>query len=595
MGQNMPKANRKPKSTDSAAASDQRVAKKASTHRQPANRSAEQVEITPTGIAGLDLVLGGGLPRGRSILVIGGAGSGKTLLGTEFLMRGALEKNEPGVLVTFEESVDELAANAAGFGWDFGKLKKEKMLYPMAIDLSSVTSSTEAGVFDLEALFLRIGVGINAVSAKRIVIDGINNLLASFNNEAVIRSELLRLFKWLKEKGLTIVATGERGDDGWTRLGFEEYLADGLIVLDNRIDGKISKRLLRVVKCRGIAHGTDEYPFLIGREGFSIFPIDAAQLDYKVSSERISSGVAGLDAMLGGKGFYRGSSILIGGSAGTGKSSLGAAFVAAACERGERAVYFTFEESPRQIIRNMKSIGVDLGKWVKKGLLTIHATRALNHGVEGHLTEMQEIVRIADPSVAVIDPISSLTAVGADIEVKSMIARLCDHFRFMGITTVMTNLAAGGNSGEQADLAVSSMADTWILARVIEQNSERNNVIQVLKSRGMSHSKVLKEFKFTKDGIDIIDAYIGVDGVVLGSARHAREAQDELDRATRETEIEKNRQGLAERKRALKAQITALEAEFQAEVDALEAEIQGQNAIEEKRAKAVTAIKSERG
>lgn len=551
------------------------------------------VEQVPTGILGLDQILGGGLPKGRAILVVGSAGSGKTILATEFLARGALAYDEPGVLVTFEESINELSANAAGFGWDFKRLQEEKRLQPLVIDLAAA-GGMQTGSFDLEALFVRIGNAIKKVGARRLVLDGINNLLASFNNEPVVRSELLRLLRWLKDQDLTVVVTGEAGEDGWTRLGFEEYLADGLIALDHRVEGKVAKRLLRVVKCRGISHSTDEFPFLIAKDGISLFPVNAADLDYDISAGVVESGVAGLDEMLGHGGFYKGSAILVSGSAGTGKSTLGASFVDAACRRGERAIYFTFEESPSQVVRNMKSVGIDLAQWQDKGLLTIRATRAMQQGIESHLTEMQEAVRAAKPSVAFVDPISALLPVGTENEVKSMMTRMIDYFRSEGITTMMSNLAKGGVSGEAADFHVSSMADTWLLVRVIEENAERNNIIQVLKSRGMDHSRLVREFNFTDSGIEIVDAYIGLDGIVIGSARHTAEAKDKLHRERRRSDLIKKKEELAEKRRAMEAQVARLEAEHKAEEEALAVEVEANDRQEAIENLAVNAVVSER-
>lgn len=541
--------------------------------RSRSNAGSEPVgvDIVPTGVQGLDTILGGGLPRGRSVLVVGGAGSGKTLLATEFLIRGIQQYREPGVLVSFEERVDELASNAAGFGWDLKRHMDDKNLYATFVNLAPA-ETIEMGDFDLSGLFLRIEMAIKAVGAKRIVLDGMNNLLATFSNERIVRAELLRLFAWLKEQGLTVIATGERGVSGWTRLGFEEYLADGLIVLDNRIEDKVARRTLRVVKCRGADHATDEFPFLIGEEGFSLFPILAAELDYKTSTRRVRTGIDGLDEMLGGKGFYRGSTVLVSGSAGTGKSSLAASFVNAACARGERALMVSFEEAPAQIVRNMRSIGIDLGAWEKEGLLTIYATRAMHQGTEGHLTDLQEIVRQADPKVVAIDPISALMSVGTENEIRSMAVRLIDYLRGRGITTMATNLAVRGRTGEMAELAVSSMADTWILVRTLEHHAERNNVIQVLKSRGMAHSNQMREFNFTQNGIEIVDAYIGVNGVVIGSARRSQEAADRIEALRREAELEKKRRSLVERRREIDAQIQALEAGYASALEEVAAE-----------------------
>ncbi|MBP5856077.1 circadian clock protein KaiC [Marivibrio halodurans] len=531
--------------------------------------------MTPFGIPGLDQILGGGLPRRRAVLATGGAGSGKTILGLEFLIRGATQFDEAGVLVSFEESRDELVENAAGFGWDIEALERDGSLRVVCIDIQGAAQGVETGKFDLAALSMRIDNAAAGVNAKRIVLDGLNNLLSAFRDEQQVRTELLGLFRHLKNEGLTIVATGERGINGETRLGFEEYLADGLIVLTHRIDGRIAKRTLRVAKCRGIAHATDEFPIMLGNSGIVLFPIGAVDEadEFAACEEIISTGVPGLDAMLEPGGFYRGGSILIGGAAGTGKSSLGARFVEAACERGERAILFSFEESPAQMARNMRTISIDLQRWIDNGALECRMIRPQSDSPEAHLATMMDAVRRHDPDVAVLDPISALTTVGHDDEIRSMLARMVDFFRASRLTTMMTNLAAGGRTGEAAELAVSSLADAWILVRRIEQNAERNNIIQVLKSRGMSHSNSLCEFDFTKDGIAVREAYIGVDGVVLGSARHAAEAKDRMRAAQRQTTIDASKAELQLREQELESRIAELRLSHEAQTRRLEAAI----------------------
>ncbi len=474
-----------------------------------------------SGIQGLDELTGGGLPAGRPTLVCGAAGCGKTMFAIEFLVRGATQFNEPGVFMMFEESAEELADNVQSLGFDLKKLVKEKKIYldHVKIERSEIE---ETGEYDLEGLFIRLGHAVDSIGAKRVVLDTLEALFASLPNEAVLRAELRRLFRWLKDRGLTAVITGERGKESLTRYGLEEYVADCVILLDHRVRENISTRRLRIVKYRGSAHGTNEYPFLITDEGFSVLPITSLSLQHKVNSSRISSGVQDLDDMMSGAGFYRGSSVLVSGDAGTGKSSMAAAFLNAACARGERVLLFAYEESPSQIIRNMRSIGIDLERWTKKGLLTIHASRPTLAGLEQHLLIMHTTILKVMPSVVVVDPISNLTMERADSDVKPMLMRLIDHLKVHGITAMFTSLTSSG-SATQADsgLGVSSLMDTWILLRNNEENGERSRALVVLKARGTAHSNQVREFMLSDSGIALMDIHVKDGHVITGRARIA--------------------------------------------------------------------------
>ena len=454
----------------------------------------------PTGIQGLDEVTSGGLPRGRPTLVCGGAGCGKTLLGMEFLVRGATQYNEPGVCVSFEETAKELANNMGSLGFDVNALISQKKL---VIDYVHIERSLieEAGEYDLEALFVRLGQAVDSIGAKRVVLDSIESLFASLSNEAILRSELRRLFRWLKDRKLTAVVTGERGEGGFTRHGLEEYISDCVILLDHRVTETVFTRRLRVVKYRGSTHGTNEYPFLIDQDGISVLPVTSADLKHAVSNERISTGIPALDNMLGGKGYFRGSSILISGTAGTGKTSVAAHFVDAACARGERCIIFSFEESADQVTRNMLSIGINLGRWIHKGLLQFHASRPTTFGLEMHLVKMHKILRNFDPSVVVVDPVTGLTDSGTQAETRSMLLRLIDFLKEKQITALMTTLTGGAAAPEQTEVNISSLVDTWLLLRDIESGGERNRGLYILKSRGAAHSNQIREFLLTDHGV----------------------------------------------------------------------------------------------
>jgi circadian clock protein KaiC len=521
----------------------------------------------PTGIVGFDEVTGGGLPRGRPTLICGPAGCGKTLLATEFLVRGITEYAEPGVFIAFEESADDLIANVASLGFDLGGLAAEGRL---VIDHIEVVEGDlgEAGEWDLDGLFLRIGAAIDAVGAKRVVIDTIETLFGAFQDTATLRSELRRLLGWLKHRGVTAVITGERGDGALTRHGIEEYVSDCVVVLDHRVAEQTSIRRLRILKYRGSLHGTNEYPFLIGESGVSVLPITSFGLLHQVSMERVSTGVPRLDAMLGDGGFFRGSTVLVSGTAGTGKSTLAAQLCAATCARGERAMYFAFEESEAEIIRNMRSVGIDLARWVEEGLLQFHCFRPSLLGLEAHLVAMQKAVDGFQPAVAVKDPISDLLRIGTGAEVSAMLTRQVDFLKSRGITTLFTSLHSGTQPA-QADQHMASLVDTWLLLKTMEGNGELNRLLYVLKSRGMGHSNQIREFLLTDKGIELADVYVGPQGVLTGSARQAQEAQELRDGTSRMDELELRRSNLERRRESVEATTAALWREFEDEANAV--------------------------
>jgi len=524
-------------------------------------KARPQLPKSPTGIQGLDEITGGGLPKGRPTLVCGGAGCGKTLLAMEFLVRGATEFNEPGVFMAFEENANDLTQNVASLGFDLEDLvaRKKMVLDFVYIERSEIE---ESGEYDLEGLFIRLGSAIASIGAKRVVLDTVESLFAGLPNPLILRAELRRLFRWLKDKGVTAIITGERGEGTLTRQGLEEYVSDCVIVLDHRVSEQTSSRRLRVVKYRGSTHGTNEYPFLIDEDGISVLPVTSLGLQHIASFERVSSGVARLDAMLGGAGYYRGSSVLISGTAGTGKSSLAAHFADAACRRGERVLFFSFEESPSQIMRNMRSIGIDLQQWIRKGLLQIHADRPSSAGLETHLALKHKLIGIFNPQVVIMDPLNSFVIGDNRIEVKSMLMRLVDFLKTRQITGLFTNLAQGGSPVEQTDVAISSVIDTWLLLRDIDSGGERNRCLSILKSRGMAHSNQIREFLLTDHGVELRDVYVGPEGVLTGSARLTKEAENEATLLIRNQEVELRRVELERKRTTLEAQIAMLRAEF---------------------------------
>ena len=461
------------------------------------------LEKVPTGIRGLDQVTHGGFPKGRTALVCGGPGAGKTLLGLEFLVRGALLYNEPGVCIALEETAEELVTNVASLGHDLPALIRAKKL---AIDYVHIERKQieETGEYDLEGLFIRLRAAIEQVKAKRVLLDTIELLFLGLNNEGIVRAELRRLFHWLKDAGVTAVVTAEMGTNSLTRYGLEEYVADCVIVLDHRVTEQVSTRRLRVVKYRGSSHGTNEYPFLLDDEGISVVPITSLGLTHTASTERISSGIPSLDMMLEQKGFFRGSSVLVTGTAGTGKSSFSAAFANAACARGERALYFAYEESPSQILRNMGSVGVKLDKWLKNDLLRIHATRPTAAGLESHLAHMYQEIQEFNPSVVIVDPITNLVAAGDLHSVKAMLTRLIDFLKLKNVTAMFTNLVFGLGIMEETAIGISSLMDSWMVLHDVSQGEEeRIRTLHLLKSRGMPHDTREHKFTLSNKGIQI--------------------------------------------------------------------------------------------
>src|SRR5579864_6606176 len=459
---------------------------------------------TLTGIRGLDEITRGGLPKGRPTLVCGGPGSGKTLLALTFLVNGALHFDEPGVLMTFEENEEEIAKDVASLGFDLPELINAKKL---ALDYVRVERSEieETGEYDLEGLFVRLGHAIRTVGARRVVLDTLESLFAGLKNDAILRSELRRLFRWLKDQGVTALITAERGEGALTRQGLEEYVSDAVILLDHRVHDQVSTRRLRVVKYRGSYHGTNEYPFLINADGISVLPVSSLALQHEAPLERVSSGIVRLDELLSGQGYYRGSTILVSGTAGTGKTSLAAHFLDAACRRGERCLCFLFEESPRQLLRNMRSIGIDLEPWVVGGLLQFHADRPSRYGLETHLASMHHVVADFKPTVIVIDPVTNLMTVGTSADVQAMLTRIIDHMKMENITAMLTSLAPGQNAIERTETTISSLMDTWIVLANEEVGSRHRRGLYVLKSRGMAHSNELREFVLTNHGLRMLD------------------------------------------------------------------------------------------
>jgi circadian clock protein KaiC len=522
----------------------------------------------PTGINGLDEITGGGLPAGRPSLICGAAGSGKTLFAMEFLVRGATEFGEPGVFMAFEEKTEELIVNTASLGFDLVKLQKQKLI---RIDHVYIQRSEieETGEYDLDGLFIRLGHAIDTIGAKRVVLDTIENLFSGLNNEATIRAELRRLFTWLKDKGVSAVITGEKGDGSLTRHGLEEYVSDCVILLDHRIENKISTRLLRIIKYRGSVHGTNEYPFLIDEDGISVLPITSLLLKADASTQKISTGIPALDTMLGGKGFFRGSSVLVSGTAGTGKTSIAAAFAHETCRRGERSMYFAFEESPQQIIRNMRSIGIDLKEDIDKGLLEMHASRPTLFGLEMHLVDIHKKINSFKPGTVVIDPITNLITVGSVSEVKSMLIRMIDFLQSKKITVLFTALSLNTVVNEQTDEGVSSLVDAWLMVRDIESNGERNRGLYVMKSRGMNHSNQVREFVITSEGLNLIDVFLGPEGVLVGSAREAQQLTAITGEVLYTHAVNRKDVEIQRRRKVLEAQISSLREEFESVQDEL--------------------------
>jgi circadian clock protein KaiC len=555
---------------------------------RPRRGKARALAKSPTGIDGLDEITFGGLPKGRTTLITGGAGSGKTLLGLEFLVQGIRRFGEPGALITFEETATDLAENVRSLGVDLDQLVASGKI---ALDHVHLERSEiqETGEYDLEGLFVRLAHAIDSVGAKRVVIDTLDVLYAGLADQGILRAELRRLFSWLKQRGVTSIVTAERGAamarDSLTRHGLEEFVSDCVILLDHRVTEQVTTRRLRVVKYRGSTHGSNEYPFLIDANGITVLPVTSLNLRHEASTQRISSGTPALDDMLGGRGFYRGSSILVSGSAGSGKSTIAATVTDTACRRGERALYFAFEESPAQIERNMLSVGIELARHVRSGKLRFHAARPSTYGFETHLAQLHQAVREFSPALVVLDPISNLGTIGSALEVHSVLTRLIDYLKSAGITGVFTALTQAAAAGPQGELGVSSLMDTWILLRNLESDGERNRGLYVLKSRGMAHSNQIREFRLSECGIALAPVYIGSSGVLTGTARSNQEASERAQHLQRAEARQRAQRQLDRKRAAHAAQVAALKLAFDMEVGELSAVL----AADERRESALTA------
>ncbi len=536
------------------------------------NNNAEttaKLKKVSSGISGFDEITEGGLPAGRPAVVCGEAGAGKTMFGMQFLVHGATDQQEPGVFVAFEEREKELKENVASLGWDLEKLEQQGNFAIETFDISA-TDMTEAGQYDLEGVFVRLDAAIRSVGARRIVLDTVETLFSAFSDVHIVRAEFRRLLAWLKDRGITAIITAERGQEELTRFGVEEYVSDCVIDLSQTLQGQTTRRHLRIRKYRGTAHGSNAYPFLIGKHGFHLFAVTALGLDYPVPTDRVPTGVQRLDEMLGSKGFYRTSSILISGTAGTGKSSFAASFAQAACERGEQTLYVAHEESPSQIIRNMKSIGIDLQPYTESGNLHFHPARVASYGLEEHFFAFKELLDEHRPELVVIDPISNLLEIGTPEEVKNVLTRIIDLLKSRGITAVFTHFTTGADALEATEVAVSSLMDAWLLLRHVENGAERNRVLYIMKARGMAHSNQMRELIFSEEGIDLADVYEGPAGLVTGTARYTQEALEEAEYRRRREELERKRRELERKRRLKEVKLEELKTEFEAEEEELQ-------------------------
>ncbi len=519
-----------------------------------------QLAKCPTGIQGLDEITDGGLPQGRPTLICGSAGCGKTLFGVEFLVRGATQYGENGVLITFEETAAEITKNVASLGWNLNQLIAEGKILIDHIYLEA-SEIEETGEYDLEALFIRLGYAIKKIGAKRVLLDTIEVLFSGLGNANIVRSELRRLFHWLKDQGVTAIITGERGEQTLTRQGLEEYVSDCVIKLDQKTVEEIATRTIQIVKYRGSRHSNNEYPFLIEDNGISVLPITSLNLNHEVSAERISTGIPKLDEMFGGQGYYRGSSVLVTGRAGTGKTTLAGYFARATCLKGERCLYLATEESPQQILRNLNSIGLDLTPYVKQGLLQFDAVRPTNYNLEMRLFKIHRWVKEFQPSAIIVDPMSNLILSGSVMQTKSFFMRLIDYLKSKQITVFMANLTAGETNLDQenTEIGVSSLMDTWLELQTLKVNGERNRILYTLKSRGMMHSNQVREFIVTSQGVDLVEVYLGEGKFLTGTERINQAIAEQTASRKRKQSFEIKKRECDREKRLIQAQIDALQ------------------------------------
>jgi circadian clock protein KaiC len=530
--------------------------------KNPGERPRVQLPKSPTGINGFDEITDGGLPTGRPSLVCGPPGTGKSVFAVQFLVNGATQYGEPGVFLTFEESRDELVANVRSLGFDIDELERDGRLLVDALTLTP--QAVETGEFDLEALMVRLTWAVDQIGAKRVAIDNVEALFVAFNRPALVRSELRRLFRWIKDQGLTAVITGERGEDLLTQHGIQEYLSDCVVVLDHRVVQDVATRRMRVLKYRGSVHGRNEYPFLIGADGFDVLPITSLGLEQPVSSQRVSTGIDGLDEMLGGQGVFQGSGVLVSGTSGTGKTTIASNFADAACRRGEVVLFFSFEESQAEIERNMSSVGLDLASWAEQGLLHFHCERPTTRGLEDHLATMEQMTQKLAPDLVVIDPVSSLSRGSTPSDVSSMLLRQIYFLKSTGITAVMTVL--NEESGlEHPIQSISSLVDTWLHVVILQTFEERNRGLYVRKARGMAHSNQIREFVLSDDGVSLIPVFVGPQGVLTGSARVAAESAERATALELTEESEELALALERRREAVESHVAELRADFAAE------------------------------
>jgi len=529
----------------------------------------KQLPKSLTGIQGLDEITDGGLPQGRPTLIYGSAGSGKTLLGVEFLINGATKYNETGVLMTFEETAEEITQNVASLGWDIEQLVRDRklLLDHVAVPVRDIDFS---GSYDLEGLFIRLSSAIQEIGAKRVVLDTLEVLFSTMEHH-IVRSELRRLFSWLKSQGVTAIVTGELGSNNSTLQGIEEYVSDCVIRLEQRTIEDLATRHLQILKYRGSKHGSNEYPFLINEDGISVVPITSVGLNSGVSDERISSGVPRLDTMLGGLGYYRGSCILVTGKAGTGKTSLASYFASATCDRGERVLYLASDESPQQMLRNQRSIGLDLQPHIDQGLLRFESVRPTAYGLEMRLANIYNWVQEFQPYLVIIDPMSNLSTSNNIKQTKNFLMRLIDLFKSSQITVFFTDLLTVNGALEASEAGIPSLMDTWIELRTLENNGERNRALYILKSRGMQHSNQVREFVLNNQGIELLDVYLGESDFLIGSARIAQEAKDRMEKLNRCQELERKKRQLNQQQALLQVQITALQVQLVNEREDFEA------------------------
>ncbi len=464
-----------------------------------------QLPKCPTGIKGFDQITAGGLPKNRITLICGSAGSGKTLLGIDFLIKGAANYHEPGIFMSFEETEEELYKDVASLSLDLQGLVSQKKILLEHVLLGR--RDIQELDFNLEGLFIRLEHAIDAIGAKRVVLDSIESLFAGLTDAGMLRLEIKRLFRWLKNKHVTAIVTGEPGEGSYTRHGLEEYISDCIILLDNRVNQEMAIRRIRVIKYRGSNHGTNEYPFVIDKDGLSVIPITSAGLDQPGTAKRVSTGIPSLDKMFQGGGFTRGSTILISGTAGTGKTSLAAAFAVERCKRGERCLFLSYEESSGQLIQNMSSIDIHLGPLVEKGLLRIVSTRPSFFGLEMHLLDLYKTIEEFKPQAVVIDPLTSLIAEGSQREIQSMVTRMIDLLKSKCITGLFTSLVSStAQNYTSGEVGVSSLIDTWLVVRELEEEAGKRRIrgLYIVKSRGMGHSSDVHKLVLSDDGISIV-------------------------------------------------------------------------------------------